>query len=145
MDETIQHKNWFSRNWKWAVPTGGCLLIIIAAVVFAGSLFMGISSIFKESTPYKEAITLLKENQEAKEALGSPIEVSGMTKGGINITNNEGNANFDIPVEGSKNSGILHVVAQKTSGEWRYQILEVSIQDPEQIIKLLPENETTDF
>ena len=145
MDETIQHKNWFSRNWKWAVPTGGCLLIIIAAVIFAGSLFVGITSMFKDSTPYKEAISLMQENSQAKEVLGTPIEVSGMVKGGINLTNNSGNANFDIPVEGSKASGTLRVVAQKNDGKWTYQIIEITIEEPQQTIKLLPENETTDF
>jgi hypothetical protein len=28
MEENITQQNWFNRNWKWAVPTGGCLLII---------------------------------------------------------------------------------------------------------------------
>ncbi len=140
MTDTLPQKNWFSRNWKWALPTGGCLIIIIAIAVFAGSLFVGISSIFKDSIPYKEGITLLKENQEANEVLGTPIEVSGMIKGGINVTNNDGNANFDIPVKGVKQEGTLHIIATKTNGKWSYKVIELSVSNSEAIIKLLPEN-----
>ncbi|MFT4699310.1 MAG: hypothetical protein ACI9SJ_002476 [Flavobacteriaceae bacterium] len=34
-----QRKNWFGRNWKWAVPTFGCLTIIILSIVFALALY----------------------------------------------------------------------------------------------------------
>ena len=34
--EEFQEQTWWQRNWKWAVPSGGCLLIVICIVSFVG-------------------------------------------------------------------------------------------------------------
>ncbi len=131
-------RSWFARNWPWVVPTGGCLVIIILLVVFAGSLFVGVTSIIKNSTPYQEAIVLLNESEAAKEALGEPIETSGMMSGNINTSGNTGEADLSIPVKGPKGDGVLYVVGERRGDTWTYQRLEVVISEDNETIKLLP-------
>ncbi len=131
------NKGWFARNWKWVVPTGGCLGIIIFIVVIAGAMFSGITSLFENSTPYQEAMTTLKSNPEVIELLGEPIEIEGEIKGGINIQNDGGNATFEIPVKGPKEKALYSVVAQKVNGEWSYLVLNIFVEDTHEEIDIL--------
>ena len=130
-------KGWFVRNWKWVVPTGGCLGIIIFIIVIAGAMFSSITSLFENSTPYQEAMITLKNNPEVIELLGEPIEIEGGIKGGINIQNDGGNATFEIPVKGPKEKALYSVVAQKVNGEWSYLVLNIFVEDSHQEIDLL--------
>ena len=133
-------KGWFARNWKWVVPTGGCLSIIIFVIILAGAMFTGITSLFENSTPYNEAMITLKNNPEVIALLGEPIEIDGEIKGAINIQNDSGNATFEIPVKGPKEKALYSVVAQKVDGEWAYLVLNIFVEDTEEEIDLLENN-----
>ena len=98
MEENIDPRNWFGRNWKWVVPTGGCLLIIILFIVFAASMILGISSLFNNSEPHKEALFTAQNDEYVIEALGEPIKLNGSSKGSINYTNGDGYCNLEIPI-----------------------------------------------
>ena len=37
--EEIKQKSWFSQNWIWVVPVGGCLTLIVLAVFGLGAAF----------------------------------------------------------------------------------------------------------
>jgi len=146
MEENIQHKNWFNRNWKWAVPTGGCLLIIILFIAFAGTMFMGVTSLFKDSEPYKNALLKAQTNELVIEAIGEPIETSGMTKGSINYANGEGHTNLEIPIKGPNGKATIKLVADKYTEEWEYSVMEVIVSDTQESIPLLPDDwENRDF
>lgn len=134
-----KRKNWFARNWKWAVPVSGCLLIIIAFVVFAGSMILGLSNLFQGSTPYKQALALAKSNLQVIEALGEPVETNGTIKGSFTLNNSEGHANFDIPIKGPKDKAILYVDADKQEDSWIYHTLQVVIETTRDTIRITPE------
>jgi len=133
-------KGWFARNWKWVVPTGGCLSIIVFIIILAGAMFTGITSLFENSTPYNDAMITLKNNPEVIALLGEPIETDGEIKGGINIQNDSGNATFEIPVKGPNEKALYSVVAQKVDGEWTYLVLNIFVEDTEEEIDLLENN-----
>lgn len=128
-------KDWFSRNWKWFVPTG-CLSLIIIAGAFVATLFFGITSIMKDSDAYKGAMTEVQQNKLVKEKLGEPIESDGMVSGSINVNNDAGNCDIQIPIKGSKGTGTVFVVATKR-GKWKYSELSVYIEKTEEEIDLL--------
>ena len=128
-------KDWFSRNWKWFVPTG-CLSLIIIAGAFVATLFFGITSIMKDYDAYKGAMTEVQQNKLVKEKLGEPIESDGMVSGSINVNNDAGNCDIQIPIKGSKGTGTVFVVATKR-GKWKYSELSVYIEKTEEEIDLL--------
>jgi len=141
MEENIPHQNWFNRNWKWAVPTGGCLLVIILFIVFAGSMIFGVSTLFKGAEPYKKALSYASSNELVIDALGEPIEENGISKGSVNYTNGEGHCNLEIPIKGPKGQAIIFVVADKFEENWEYKLLEVNVSETGEIIQLqTPEN-----
>ena len=144
MEENTEHKNWFQRNWKWALPTGGCLLVIILFVTFAGAMIMGLTSMFEDSVPYKFALTNAQSNELVITALGEPIEAKGVIKGNIDYTDNESHSNLEIPIKGPKGRAILRVVASKYNDEWEYKFMEVIIDETSETIPLLKDEETID-
>jgi hypothetical protein len=137
MEENVPSQNWFNRNWKWAVPTGGCLLIIILFIVFAGSMILGVSSLFTESVPYKEALLSAQSNEVVIKALGEPIEEDGIAKGNVNYTNGEGHLKLEIPLKGSNGKATLFVVADKYDDDWEYKVMELEISETGELIHLL--------
>jgi hypothetical protein len=137
MEENVPHQNWFNRNWKWAVPTGGCLLIIILFIVFAGSMILGVSSLFTGSEPYKEALLSAQTSEVVIKAMGEPIEEDGIAKGSVNYTNGEGHFNLEIPLKGPKGKAILFVVADKHEGDWEYKVMELEFSETGELIPLL--------
>ena len=140
MEEISRKKSWFSRNWKWAVPVGGCLVIIIAFVIFAGSMIFGLTSLFQGSTPYKQALELAQSNPQVIEKLGEPVEKNGALKGSFTLSNNEGHANFDIPIKGSKGNAILYIDADKQGDAWIYHTLEVVLDKTLDTIRIASPN-----
>ena len=141
MTEEIVRESWWKRNWKWAVPVGGCLTLIVLLVVFVTSVFFGVSSMFKESTPYQDAKTQAEQHPLVMEHIGTPIETDGMMSGNISFSNNDGEANITMPVKGPKGEGQIVVVGTKTNGIWTYTEMSVTIDSTEQTIDLLEEGD----
>jgi hypothetical protein len=137
MEENVPHQNWFNRNWKWAVPTGGCLLIIILFIVFAGSMILGVSSLFTGSEPYKDSLSIAKSSELVIKVLGKPIEEDGIAKGSVNYTNGEGHCNLEIPLKGPNGKAILYVVADKYNEDWEYKVMELELSETGELIPLL--------
>jgi len=135
--EVVHQKSWFGRNWMWLVPVGGCLTLIVVGIVFIGSLFFGVTEVFKNSTPYEYALEQARNNPEVILALGDHIESDGMISGNISIQNDKGNADFSIPIKGSKGKGRIFVIAEKSGDEWFYEKLYVVIKMTQQEINLL--------
>jgi hypothetical protein len=134
-NELIDRKNWWDRNWKWFVPTG-CLSLLVLFGLFIAGIFFGVTSMMTDSDAYKEAMNKVQHNKIIIEKLGSPIESDGMTSGSINIQNNGGNCDLQIPIKGSKGKGTLFVVAEKR-GTWKYSIMSVYIEATKEEIDLL--------
>ncbi len=139
MEENIRRKNWFGRNWKWAVPVSGCLLFIVLIIAFVGTVFVGVTSIFSESEPYQEAFTRIAQNERAVEILGEPIEADGMIRGNINYTNGDGTADFEIPVKDPNGAGIIHVLGSTTNDDWEYETLRFEAAGTGETVDLLEE------
>lgn len=142
--EVIQEKNWFQRNWLWAVPVGGCgcgcLVLILVFVFGIGATFFGISKIFYESTPVKYAKELAFKHPDIIENLGNNIEAYGIPSGNISLNNDDGKVDFSIPIKGELGKAVIIVRGIKTDGVWAYEDLYVVIKDKQLQINLLEKN-----
>ena len=136
-NEVIKEKSWFKRNWKWVVPTGGCLVLILIVVFGVGALIFGVSKMFTGSQPYEYAMKRASENQYLTDRLGEPIKANGMIIGNINFKNNSGSADFSIPIKGPNGTADLFIVGEKSAGEWEYSKLHVIINGSNEKINLL--------
>ena len=137
MNEQVQQKSWFSKNWMWLVPVGGCLTIILLFVFGIGALIFGVFGMLTNSTPYEYALEQAKTNSQVIELLGTPIDTDGIMQGNISFENDEGSADFKIPIKGPKGKAKIIVRAQKEYGEWIYEELYVKIKETKEKINLL--------
>ena len=137
MNEYVQQKSWFSRNWIWVVPTGGCLLIIILFAFGIGAAIFGVSKIFTSSAPYEYAVEQASKNPNVIELLGDPVETAGIMQGNISTTNDSGEVNIKIPLKGPKGKGSVTIKGKKINGEWFYEELYVIIKETNEKINLL--------
>ncbi len=138
-NELVPQPSWWKRNWKWVVPVGGCLTMLILIGAFVGSLFYGVTSMFEDSTPYEYAFEKINNDEKMVELMGLPIEKDGMVQGTINWNNNEKNADMKIPISGPKGSGTLYIKATGEGDQWIYHEIRVVVKDSEEF-NLLEDN-----
>ncbi|MBQ4819812.1 cytochrome c oxidase assembly factor Coa1 family protein [Aquimarina sp. MMG016] len=145
MEHQIKQKSWFSRNWPWVVPVGGCLTLIILFFVFLGSVIFGVTSLISGSDPYQDALAKAQQDDYVIEILGEPIETNGIMQGKISMKNSTGNANISIPIKGPDGEAKVYVVGTKQNDEWTYSEMYVIIKETDEQIDLLgyEQNENT--
>ena len=123
-------RGWWSRNWKWFVPTLFLLLLVIATAFVFGVLALVFGSM-KASEPYKYALDLAQHSPAVIERLGEPIEAGMFVSGNIQVDLAGGHADLAIPISGPKGKGTVYVVAEKIAGRWEYRIIEAQFEgDP---------------
>ena len=133
-----QQKGCLGRNWKWMLPVG-CLGLILGAVALIGGIVFVAMSAVKSSDVYQGALRAAQAHPAAIERLGEPIKDGWFVTGNVKYEGGGGNANFEIPVSGSKNSGTLHVRAISPDGTWMYERLDLSVEGGE-TVSLLDRN-----
>ena len=132
-NELIPQPSWWKRNWKWAVPVGGCFTLLLLVIALFGSIFYGVTTMLEKSQPYEYALEKINGDEEIISILGSPIEQDGMMQGSINWNNGNGKADMKIPITGPKGSGILYINASSVDDTWEYHEIRVEITDNESI------------
>jgi len=127
--------NWWSRNWKWVVPVG-CLVPILLGSGFVILVLTLIFGALKSSDPYTQALARARANDEVKALLGEPIQPGFWVSGNFQVSGPSGHADFSIPLSGPKGSATLYATATKTAGRWEFTTLEVAPKGSETRIDL---------
>jgi hypothetical protein len=132
-----QPKSWFSRNWKWLIPTVvvGMVLLVALAV---GALLTFVFGLLKSSEPYQHAVAVASGNPEVVRQLGGPLSSAWYVSGSVSVSGTSGEANLAIPIQGTLHHGTVYVLAKKTDSVWEYKKLEVLVDGQKSPIGLLP-------
>jgi cytochrome oxidase complex assembly protein 1 len=125
-------KNWWSRNWKWFVPTG-CLTLIALGVAVVVCIFFLVFSVLKSSDAYKTALERAKNDDRVVAALGTPIHDGLVPLGKTNVNGPSGEADLAIPISGPKGKATIYAVGTKSAGEWTFSKLTVQVEGGEMI------------
>lgn len=130
-------ESWFSRNWKWFVPTAALGFIVLVALA-VGGLVGFVFGLLKSSEPYQHAVAVATSNPDVVRELGAPVSPGWYVSGNINVSGTSGDADLAIPLNGSLHRGTVYVHAKKTEGVWNYDKLEMLVEGREVRIELLP-------
>ena len=133
----FQRPSWFSRNWKWFIPTAIVGAILLLAL-FIGGIFALVFGVMKSSEPYQYAVTMASADARVTAQLGAPVTPGWYANGNINVSGSSGNADLAIPLNGKLRHGTLYVTGVKSAGIWHYRILQVAIDGELERINLLP-------
>jgi hypothetical protein len=116
--------SWWSRNWKWVVPLGCLLPILLLGSCVAGIAWFAVSAI-RTSEPYRDALERARTNPEVIQRLGSPIEPRWWLTGSFDLSNDDGSADIKIPISGPKGDAFIAVEGTSRNGRWTYTLMTV--------------------
>ena len=126
LGQSAPSPTWFARNWKWLLPAG-ILLSLLLFASFVGGIFLVVESSFQHSDSYVQALARARADPQVVEKIGQPIKAGWMVSGRINVSGASGIAEISIPIRGPKGKGTLSVVAKKSAGRWEFETLQVEV------------------
>ncbi|WP_164009599.1 cytochrome c oxidase assembly factor Coa1 family protein [Pyxidicoccus trucidator] len=127
----VPQRGWWSRNWKWFVPVGGCLGLV-ASCGCLGAILVGVGfSSLSKLGAYTEAVAIATSDAEVRRALGTPIDTGLPKQSSVSSNNGRTDARFTIPLDGPEADALLRVDAsqQEDGAEWKYRTLTVELED----------------
>ncbi len=124
--------------WLWGGCgcCGGCLAIPILIVAIFGA---GFFAVLRGTDVVADALEIVRAHPEVVEALGEPIEKGWQVQGSFHVSDDEGEANLEIPIHGPDGSGVMQFDAWKDSDGWVFDRFEVELDDSGRVIDLLDE------
>ena len=142
-NELIPEKNWWTKNWKWFVPT---FLFLITILGLFSSISNGnvtdIAQAYSDASLYENAIKKAKTNQRVLEVLGEikPIDKLAILEGTAIYSKNNNSVETSIRIKGTKGKAKLDIVADKKGTEWIYKKINIRIKNPKEEITVYPPN-----
>lgn len=136
-NEVIKEESWFKRNWKWVVPTGGCLTLIVVIAIFIVSAIYKLSSEIDNSDHAQYALEQIHQNEKAIEILGQPIEKGDVSNINLQWINGVSKISFDMTVSGPKNKGTVYLKAEKKGDDYSYKEMRLKIDETNEVINLV--------
>jgi hypothetical protein len=108
----------------------GCVgTVVLVCGGFFGMILWGISTVFKSSDVYQEAIEIAQNSPEVQQSLGDDIEATWPITGSLNMNADRGEVDMTIPLKGSNGSGKIRVKGTREGGDWNYEKIEFT--DPQ--------------
>jgi len=109
------------------LPVWAIVLIVLAAILVLGlciaAILFAVEGMMHGSGAYQSALKTAQSSPCVVNTLGTPIQTKWITTGDINVNNDEGSANLDIPLYGPKDSGSLELEATRANGIWKIDSL----------------------
>ena len=103
---------------------------------FGAVMIFIISTSFRASDVYKQAMSEATRNSQVRGQIGEPVRAGWFIFGELKYSGAGGYANFAIPISGPRGKGRIRVVAYK-NGVWRFTSLQVYVEGQTQPIDVL--------
>ncbi len=94
-------KSWLEQNPYWKIPLG-CLTLVSLIALFIVVLMTVITTSFRSSDVYKQALTQAASNAQVRQLIGEPLKPAWLISGQLNVSGSTGNANLSIPISGPR-------------------------------------------
>jgi hypothetical protein len=101
------------------------IVAIIVFILFASSLFIGVTQIIRNNDSYKTAVNYIENQNDIKKITGQITGYGYFPSGSINLSNDHGIADLNIKVKGQKQDLKVFVLLEKNSGsDWEIKDLK---------------------
>jgi hypothetical protein len=135
-DPMQEARIWWRRNWTWIVPVAA-LGVLAAFAACVGTIVLAVFALFKSSDVYVEAVRRAESSAAVVRELAEPVRAGWWVTGRFEVTPSAGSAAFATPVYGPRSRAVLHAVAWKRDGRWRFDTLEIAFEDRPEHVDLL--------
>lgn len=126
--------SWWKRNWKWAAPSIGIALILIALIMNPGIIgtLGGFGKAYSDPALYENALQKANDNEKVIEILGQlePIDKMAIMEGDVNYANNFNEINTSVRILSKNGKGMMDIVAKKENDQWKYEKITIRIKNP---------------
>jgi Cytochrome oxidase complex assembly protein 1 len=92
-------RSWIERNPLWQIPLG-FLTVVLLMGLFGIAVIALISTTFRHSDVYQQAMVRAGSNLQVREQVGDPIHAGWIIVRELKLKGETGSANFSIPVSG---------------------------------------------
>lgn len=141
MNDVIEHKNWFQRNWKWSIPVAVLFFLFLALIATSklGENIVGIAKVYSESEVCDGALKLAKQNEIVLGLLGElyPLGSLAILEGAHRYSDNYDTLHITFDVNGTKHErkvrSKMDVVAYKNGTVWEYSSIKIRIKKPAEL------------
>lgn len=127
-----EHFRRTQRNWAIAG-----VIAWLAIPVLIGGIIFGVFGAMKSSDAYAMSMATIRDNEQVKAALGEDISAGFFLSGSIKVEGAEGLASLQIPLKGSRGSGVAYTRAVKQAGAWQILLLVVRVAGQEAPIVII--------
>ena len=105
--------------------------IVFAVVLLAVAVFLGFRQLLVNSDAFQIALRVAEENPALQEQIGYPIKHDFLVMGQVELTGSGWHAELEIPLTGSKGSGVLIGDGRKDgkSGMWFFDKLFIVLEN----------------
>ncbi|WP_298531791.1 cytochrome c oxidase assembly factor Coa1 family protein [uncultured Algibacter sp.] len=143
MNDLIEYKSWFARNWKWLLPLFMFFMLGIYTIstTKVGEGITTVAKAYNDASLYENALEKVKKNKDVVQLFGTiePIDNFAILEGTTRYSNNDNSIISSIRIKGSKSKGKLDITAYKNEGVWVYKKIGVRIKKPRQVIIVFEE------
>jgi hypothetical protein len=133
-NELNQQKSWWKTHWKWIVPLGGLLLIVVVAFFSSGMSKVGVdlAQAYADTDLYDGALEKVNSHPKATDLLGElePMDKLAILEGEVQYSNNNLRVNSTVKITGSKGSARMDITADKINEVWIYSKIKLRIKTP---------------
>jgi hypothetical protein len=129
-------KSWLEQHPRSKIPLG-CLTLLVLIGMFIVLLMTVITTSFRGSDVYKQAMAQAAANSQVRAQIGEPIKADWLLSGELKVSGDTGSANLSIPISGWRARGTIRAVAYKSAGVWNFTRLQVSVEGRRDRIDLL--------
>jgi hypothetical protein len=128
--EPQKPRGWWSRNWKWFVPTFLLIMILLCSGCVTAIIFMIIGGM-RHTEPYLSTMQKIQADPQVQEAFGQPIRDDSW----MPIPTPDGN-NIDMrwDLAGPKGKGKAYVKARMIDNKFEIVVIEVTSPDGKRIV-----------
>jgi hypothetical protein len=133
-NELVTQEHWWKRNWKWAVPIVGTIMMAIV-IFFSSGMNLIVTDLvqaYADTKLYEYALEKAKSNDSVIELLGEieAIENLAILEGEVHYTNENKTVNATIGLKGTKGKAKMDITANRINDKWSYKKINIRIKNP---------------
>jgi hypothetical protein len=128
-------RGWWSRNWRWFVPTVLLTLVVLCCGCPLGFFYWAFNKVY-DLEVFQVAMQKIQADAGLRRELGEPITIVRWPPPAFRIEDNNGSGEADVhwEIEGPKGRAKAHVQARLTNGRWDTQVLEVVLANGKKVL-----------
>lgn len=145
MNEIVEQKNWWKRNWKWLAFLIGLFSAIIYMITTSeiGEVASETFKAYTDPDLTEKALILAQENDEVKELLGvlNPIDKFAIFEGRVKYLKDNSAVDISVRVKGSNGRGRMRIFADRNGDKWEYKEIVIGIKKLKKTITIVERKE----